>query len=170
MRTLHAHQPGCPCPSRVATDAHVCGGEAERPWSAGSSRRPPPPARGASSACPATHLDFLCHVAGGQTWPSAPGGCVWVLSSPTVVCWVRGLCGIRVRALLSGICGGHSIRPWGHAGPRAGPAASRPLPGGRPPPHRGRVTRVAAPGAGPGPDRTGISSPPGSRFPSHEGG
>ena len=63
MRTLPAHQPGCPCPSRVATDAHMCGGEAERPRSAGSSRCPPPLARGASSACPATHLDFLCHVA-----------------------------------------------------------------------------------------------------------
>ena len=181
MRTLHAHQQGCPCPSRVATDAHVCGGEAERPWSAGSSRHPPPPpafaewklttpTRRASSASPVTHLDFLCHVAGGWTWPSAPGGCMWVLSSRTEGCQAQGLCGLRVCALL-GCVGGHSICPWGHTGPSAGPAASRPLSGQAPPtpPNPGRVTRAAARGARPGLDRTGISSPPGSRFPSHEG-
>lgn len=36
---------------------------------------------------------------------------------------------------LLGCVGGHSIHPWGHAGPSTRPAASRPLSGGRPPPH-----------------------------------
>lgn len=97
-------------------------------------------ARGASSASPVTHLDFLCHVAGGWTWPSAPGGCVWVLSSRTEGCRTRGLCGLRVRALPSGLCGGSLHPPLGTRGAfHQASSITAPLmgapPAGRPPPH-----------------------------------
>ena len=48
MRTLHAHQLGCPCPSRVATDAHRCAGErlSARGLQGAAGTPPPTPSMG----------------------------------------------------------------------------------------------------------------------------
>ena len=151
MRTLHAHQLGCPCPSRVATDAHRCAGErlSARGLQGAAGTPPPPPAfaewklttptRRASSASPVTHLDFLCHVAGGWTWPSAPGGCMWVLSSRTEGCQAQGLCGLRVCALSSGVCVGSLHLPLGtHRAFRRASSITAPLRAGIPHPTQPR--------------------------------
>ena len=110
---------------------------------------PPPPAfaewklttptRRASSASPVTHLDFLCHVAGGWTWPSAPGGCMWVLSSRTEGCQAQGLCGLRVCALSSGVCVGSLHLPLGtHRAFRRASSITAPLRAGIPHPTQPR--------------------------------
>lgn len=181
MRTLHAHQLGCPCPSQVATDAPVCGGEAEHPWSAGSSRHPPPPAFAEWKLRP-RHTGPRLPLRS----PTSTSSAMWLAGGrgqalPEAACgsFLLGRRGVRsggsvasgYAPFLLGCVGGHSICPWGHTGPSTRPAASRPLSGQAPPtpPNPGRVTRAAARGAWPGPDHTGISSPPGSRFPSHEG-